>query len=64
VTVNQVDESGEIVAQVGQEFGNETLLIEIADTWGQDDSATFEAQVEAIANADCGSSYLLTVELQ
>ena len=64
VTVNQVDDDGQVVAQVGQEFGNEVLLIEIADNWGQDDSATFEVQVEAIVNADCGSSYLLTIELQ
>lgn len=64
VSVNQVDENGVSVGEVGREFGNETLLIEIGDSWGQDDSAFYEVQVEAIANADCGSNYLLTIELQ
>lgn len=45
------------------EAGNGTLSVEVGDTLLQDDGGTWELVVQSETGADCGSQYLVTVEL-
>jgi hypothetical protein len=55
------DSGGE---QLYQDFGSDSLTAELGDGWFEDGSGTYRAIVEAIAGADCSSSYLLTLSVE
>ena len=46
---------------VDEDFGSGSLTLTLEDSTGPDDGGTYEVVVGAVANADCGSAYLLTV---
>ena len=62
LTLNRLSTNGsQELGLVDEDFGSGTLSFVIEDSTGPDDGGVYEAVVGAIANADCGSAYLLTV---
>jgi hypothetical protein len=64
LTVNRLASDGgdKELGEVDEVFGSETLTIVLEDETGPDDGGTYEVVVGAIANADCGRTYLLTIQ--
>ncbi|MCP4809330.1 MAG: hypothetical protein GY913_11870 [Proteobacteria bacterium] len=54
------DGDGEL-GVIDEEFGTGTLTIVLEDSSGPEDGGVYEVTVGAIANADCGKAYLLTI---
>ena len=61
LTVNRLSTDGSAeLGLVDEDFGSGSLTIVLEDSTGPDDGGVYEVVVGAIANADCGSAYLLT----
>ena len=54
------DGDGEL-GVIDEEFGTGSLEIVLEDSSGPEDGGVYEVTVGAIANADCGKAYLLTI---
>ncbi len=62
LTVNRLSTDGsEELGLVDEDFGSGTVSLVLEDSSGPDDGGVYEVVVGAIANADCGSAYLMTV---
>lgn len=60
--VERVESDGdEPLEVIEEEFGTGTLTIVLEDSTGPEDGGVYEVKVGAIANADCGKAYLLTI---
>ena len=64
LTLNRLESDGgeKPVGEVDETFGTGTLTLVLEDETGPDDGGTYEIVVGAVANADCGRTYLLTVQ--
>lgn len=62
LTVERTSSDGdEPLEQIHQSFGSDTLSYVIEDRSGPEDGGDYAVWVEAIAGADCGRNYLLTI---
>lgn len=64
LTLNRLSSAGGLdTGQLDEAFSTGgSVSLSLADEFGPDEGGTYEAVVEAIANADCDSTYLLTAQ--